>query len=84
LLDNEGATFRDIYGRTETNPNAVKKAIDELIELGLIYDKREGGFPRRRLIFLTDHGKEVARRLKEIEDIIKESTKYPHELSVSV
>jgi len=82
LLDNEGATFRDIYGRTGTNPNAAKKAIDELIELGLIYDKREVAYPRRRFIYLTDHGKEVARKLKEIVDIIN-GNKQLQELSVS-
>lgn len=82
LLDNEGATYRDIYTKTGTNPNATTKALKELIELGLIYDKRENGYPRRRFIYLTDHGKEVARKLKEIVDIIN-GNKQLQELSVS-
>ncbi|ACP45878.1 transcriptional regulator, MarR family [Sulfolobus islandicus Y.G.57.14] len=84
LLDNEGDAFRDISDKTESNPNAIKKAIDELMELGLVYDKREESFPRRRLVFLTDYGKEVARRLKEIVEIIEESAKHPRKPSVEV
>ena len=37
LLENDGSAFRDISDKTQSNPNAIKKAIDELIELGLVY-----------------------------------------------
>ncbi|BAK54533.1 hypothetical protein STK_13400 [Sulfurisphaera tokodaii str. 7] len=84
LLENDGSAFRDISDKTESNPNAIKKAIDELMELGLVYDKREDTFPRRRLIYLTEYGKEVAKRLKEIVEIINESSKHPQKPSVEV
>ncbi|BCU68635.1 MarR family transcriptional regulator [Sulfolobales archaeon HS-7] len=84
LIENDGISFRDISDKTESNPNAIKKAIDELMELGLVYDRREDTFPRRRLIFLTNYGKEVAKRLKEIVEIVNESSKHPQKPSVEV
>ena len=54
------------------NNTPLIRALQELEQLGLVVEKREENvIPRRRLIFLTEKGKKVAEKLKEINDIIK-------------
>ncbi len=65
LLKNEGATVSDVIEKTMTSPNAIKAAIDSLIELGLVAEKREEVFPRRRLLYLTEKGRMFAKALDD-------------------
>ncbi|MFP3232774.1 MAG: helix-turn-helix domain-containing protein [Sulfolobaceae archaeon] len=69
--ENRGLTVRELVEKTDTNSGSIKRALEELIELKLIKEERENVFPYRRLISFTELGKEVAKRVIEIEELIK-------------
>ncbi|ADB87233.1 MarR family transcriptional regulator [Saccharolobus solfataricus] len=69
--ENRGLTVRELVEKTDTNSGSIKRALEELTELKLIKEERENVFPYRRLISLTELGKEVAKRVIEIEELIK-------------
>ncbi len=46
--------------------------LGKLIDQGLVKDRREDAFPRRRILELTDRGRRVAEHLKAIDDILNE------------
>jgi len=69
--ENRGLTVRELVEKTDTNSGSIKRALEELTELKLIEEERANVFPYRRLISLTELGKEVAKRVIEIEELIK-------------
>lgn len=72
LLKKDGVPAKTIVDEGGVNNTPLLRALQELEQLGLVIEKREENtIPRRRLIFLTDKGRKVAEKLKEINDIIK-------------
>jgi len=60
-------TMTDIVTNGKMNRQTVYNNLKILLELGLITEKKEEGFPPRRLISLTEKGRKVAEKLEEIE-----------------
>ena len=67
-----GATTREIYDEVSRSPNAVSDAIKFLKKLGLIEDKREEEFPRRRRLYPTEKGRRIGELLAKIDEILGE------------
>lgn len=63
-------TMSDIVSIGKMNRQTVYNNLRILLNLGLITEKREEGFPPRRLISLTEKGKKVAEKLEEIEEVL--------------
>ena len=63
-------TMSDIVSFGKMNRQTVYNNLRILLSLGLITEKREEGFPPRRLISLTEKGRKVAEKLEEIEVIL--------------
>jgi DNA-binding MarR family transcriptional regulator len=72
LLKKDGIAAKVLVEEGGVNNTPLIRALQELEQLGLVTEKREENvIPRRRLIFLTEKGKKVAERLREINEIIK-------------
>ncbi|AAY79895.1 winged helix-turn-helix transcriptional regulator [Sulfolobus acidocaldarius] len=71
LLKNDGTALSDIIEKTRSSPNSVTSALRELIEVGLVEERREEVFPRRRFLYLTGKGKVVAKKLDEIYSLLE-------------
>ncbi|BAB65215.1 hypothetical protein STK_02506 [Sulfurisphaera tokodaii str. 7] len=69
--ENRGLTVRELVEKTDTNSGSIKRALEELAKLNLIKEEKENVFPYRRLISLTEVGREVAKRVIEIEELVK-------------
>nr|WP_176705377.1 MarR family transcriptional regulator [Sulfolobus sp. NOB8H2] len=67
----EGVAVKEIYEEMKLSPNAVTQAVNKLLNEGLLIEKREEVFPRRRLIYLSDKGRKVAQLLLQMQEIIK-------------
>ncbi len=50
---------------------SVQSRVDELVKLGLITEEREDTRPFRKIVQLTDKGRQVAEKLAEIEGILQ-------------
>ncbi|ADB88731.1 hypothetical protein [Saccharolobus islandicus] len=70
LLKKDGVTIRELIDLAEVNNTPALRALEELQKYKLIREERETTFPRRRLIYLTDDGKYVATRIKEIMEVL--------------
>ncbi|WP_061992186.1 winged helix-turn-helix transcriptional regulator [Sulfolobus acidocaldarius] len=71
LLEKDGVPAKTIVDEGGVNNTPLLRALQELEQLGLVTEKREENvIPRRRLIFLTEKGRKVAEKLKEINEII--------------
>nr|WP_012548821.1 winged helix-turn-helix transcriptional regulator [Acidianus hospitalis]ACI15713.1 hypothetical protein [Acidianus hospitalis W1] len=71
LLKKDGVPAKTIVDEGGVNNTPLLRALQELEQLGLVTEKREENvIPRRRLIFLTEKGRKVAEKLKEINEII--------------
>ena len=79
LLKHEKANVRQISGHTDVSHGATYNALSKLIEDGLVVEKEEWGPTRkggkRKNYYLTDKGREVAKKLTEIQDIVNEDYK---------
>ena len=73
LLDREETTpsnlMRDLNLATKTYYAAVRR----LTELGLVFDREEGAFPRRVFVQLTPKGRDVAQHLLPLSDILEDT-----------
>lgn len=65
------ATLTDIKNGVNCSLSAIYNALQKLENEGLIKKEFEKTFPRRRVTSLTDKGKEVAKKLEEIEFTLK-------------
>ncbi|MCX7914575.1 MAG: MarR family winged helix-turn-helix transcriptional regulator, partial [Thermodesulfovibrionales bacterium] len=63
-------TMSDIVSIGRMNRQTVYNNLRILLNLGLVVEKREEGFPPRRLISLTEKGRKVAEKLEEIERVL--------------
>jgi DNA-binding MarR family transcriptional regulator len=71
LMKKDGVPAKTIVDEGGVNNTPLLRALQELEQLGLVTEKREENvIPRRRLIFLTEKGRKVAEKLKEINEII--------------
>jgi DNA-binding MarR family transcriptional regulator len=64
-------TMSDIVFIGKMNRQTVYNNLRILLNLGLVVEKREDGFPPRRLISLTEKGRKVAEKLEEIEKVLE-------------
>jgi len=71
LLDEETAMVSQLVRRLPITQDPIYKALPILVSLGLIKEKLEAKFPRRRMFSLTEKGRRVAEKLNEIEAILK-------------
>ncbi|QIW23603.1 MarR family transcriptional regulator [Sulfolobus sp. S-194] len=67
----EGVAVKEIYEEMKLSPNAVTQAVNKLLNEGLLIEKREEVFPRKRLIYLSDKGRKIAQLLLQMQEIIK-------------
>ncbi len=64
-----------LLAMTKISPGAFHRAVDSLIEKGLMNEEEEKVFPRRKLISLTRYGTEVAEFLYQVEDRLRKAKK---------
>ncbi|BDC18242.1 hypothetical protein HS5_11320 [Acidianus sp. HS-5] len=69
-MEDEYMSVSKVIDASGANSTAVLRAVDELIKMGILEEKREETFPRRRLVRLTDKGKIIRERLREIDKLI--------------
>jgi DNA-binding MarR family transcriptional regulator len=72
ILHREGPLSRTVLiGKTARGKQAVYTALRVLQRLGLVGEERRKGFPNTVLTSLTERGEKVARRVGEIERLLK-------------
>ncbi|MEN3037109.1 MAG: MarR family transcriptional regulator [Candidatus Methanosuratincola petrocarbonis] len=71
LLKHGEMTLSDISFKGNFNRQTVTNNVRILLQNQLVTEKREEGFPPRRLISLTEKGRKVAEKLEEIEKILR-------------
>ncbi|MBB5255292.1 winged helix DNA-binding protein [Sulfurisphaera ohwakuensis] len=69
-MEDEYMPVSKIIDLSGANSTAVLRAVDKLIKIGILEEKREETFPRRRLIRLTNKGRIIREKLREIYDLI--------------
>ena len=69
-MEDEYMPVSKVIELSGANSTAVLRAVDELIRIGILEEKREDTFPRRRLVRLTDKGKIIRGKLREIYELI--------------
>jgi len=72
LLKKGRASRTDLKKDIDASQQAIYNALPILLEHGLIREIQSNSFPFKIEIELTDKGREVAKRLSEIEDIMKD------------
>ena len=72
MLHKEGSISRTkLIGNAAMGKQAVCTALRVLQQLGLVEEERRKGFPNVVLTRLTERGRKVARRVGEIEGILR-------------
>ncbi|ADB87814.1 hypothetical protein [Saccharolobus islandicus] len=75
LYGNDMITLRKLIEIAKSSTSPINNAIRGLKELRLVEEIEETeGFPKRRYIKLTEKGKKVAEKLKEMYNLIEAST----------
>lgn len=69
-LEKGSAYIRELSSELNMSNTTVYNALLTLVQLGLISEKRERG---KRVIYLTDKGKKVVSKLKELDKLIRET-----------
>jgi len=72
LTNRPGIIFTELKDAIEGSDHTVKKAVDYLIEIGLLKEEREKEFPRRRRLYPTEKGKRIGELLEKIDEILGE------------
>jgi len=67
----EGINITEIIRSMRVGQKAIYTALKTLNDLNLIEEKTGGRFPYPRLFYLTVKGRNVAKRLVEIEQLLK-------------
>jgi len=62
--------YTELKNSIEGADATIKKAVDHLISIGLVREIREDKFPRRRLLYPTEKGREIGELLQKIEEIL--------------
>lgn len=71
LLNNPSVPVSEVMNKGDFSQTSLYNALRKLKDAGLIEEKMEATFPRRRLISLTEKGMTVAKKLEEIERTIE-------------
>jgi predicted transcriptional regulator len=72
LNDNPPTNIQSIVDNSEIYPNIMYPSIKKAKEIGLINEEIDNSkYPHRTVLHLTERGKLVAQKLKEIEEILK-------------
>lgn len=71
LLKSGKLSLLELRDKSDLSNQTVYNNVKRLLEMGLIQEELEREFPRRRLISLTDKGRSVAKKLEEIESLVK-------------
>ena len=79
LHEGGGLAVRELLDSVDSSQGAIQRSVELLIDLDLIREDRMKTWPFRRELSLTDKGKQVARRVLEISNIIEgeNRTKWP-------
>ncbi len=72
MLHKEGSISRtELIGNAAMGKQAVYTALRVLQQLGLVEEERRKGFPNTVLTSLTERGRKVAKRVGEIERLLR-------------
>ena len=72
LKDKPPVNVQSIIDDSDIYPNIMYASIRKAKEIALIYDRVDNSkYPPRTILNLTDKGRRVAQKLKEIEEILK-------------
>ena len=71
LLSEKELPIMDIPKKAGLSNQAARRAVEKLLDRGLVAEEREQVFPRRRMIRLTGRGEKAARLLLELEEILE-------------
>ena len=72
LNDKSPINVQSIVDDSDIYPNIMYASIKKAKSLSLIEDKIDNSkYPPRNVLYLTERGKKVAEKLKEIEEILK-------------
>ena len=75
LYGSDKVTLRKLIELTKSSTAPVNNVVKILKEWGLVEEIEEtGGFPKRRYIKLTEKGKRVVEKLKELYSLIEASS----------
>lgn len=75
MLHKGGSISRtELIGNAAMGKQAVYTALRVLQQLGLVEEERRKGFPNTVLTSLTERGRKVAKRVGEIEGILRINT----------
>jgi len=66
----DGATITELQDKSRVSSTALYNALRKLLEYQIIVEVREPYFPKRRLIKLTEKGKNIAEYLAKIEEAL--------------
>ena len=72
LTKRPGIIYTELKNAVEGADQTTKKAVDYLIEIGLLREEREEEFPRRRRLYPTEKGKRIGELLEKIDEILGE------------
>jgi len=73
LADGDGHSMTEIAGHVMVPAPTLTKIVDRLVESALVYRRPDERDRRRILVFLSDHGRELHRRLApEVQRIERE------------
>ncbi len=72
LRTNGPTSFGKLRDSTKGSLSTINNIAVELAATGLINDEIKNGFPRSRILSLTEKGKKIAEKLMEIEKIMEE------------
>jgi DNA-binding MarR family transcriptional regulator len=64
------ASITELKDGVRISQDAIYNAIEKLKDAGLLEEKKERRFPRRRLLILTGRGAKVAEKLLEIDELM--------------
>jgi DNA-binding MarR family transcriptional regulator len=71
LLDNQPINVQSIIDNTDIYPNIMYSSLRKAKELNLIESTIDkSSYPSKNMISLTKKGKEIAKKLKEIEGML--------------
>jgi len=73
LVDHEPINIQSVIENTDIYPNIMYASLQKAKKLSLISTKSDRStYPPRNMISLTDKGRKVAEKLKEIEEVLEE------------
>ena len=72
LHEGGGLAFRELRDSVDSSQGAIQRSVKVLLDLDLIREDRMKKWPFRRELSLTDKGKQVAKRVSEVSEILRD------------